>query len=215
MHEKPLPDDNEDGRTEARTNLFLAATMFAGGSSAAVKIRDLSPVGAQVESFDCPEVGSAISLERGRLSVHGRVSWSTKLRCGVRFATRISVRDWMANPVNFEQPRVAPAVASVNAGAVPLAARAERNPPADGLAEDLALVSSLLEMLGDRLASDPAIATAHAVALHDLDIARQTLIVLAAIETAGEPERSEGVRRLGNLRIRGAQALGAPPLDSL
>ncbi len=209
MHEKPLPDDNEDGRREARTNLFLAATMLAGGSSAAVKIRDLSPVGAQVESFACPEVGSAISLERGRLSVHGRVSWSTKLRCGVRFATRISVRDWMANPVNFEQSRVAPAVASVDAGAVPLAARAERNPPADGLAEDLALVSSLLEISSQGLASDPAIVKAHGLKLQNLDIALQTVTVLAAIEAAIEPQRSAGIRRLEELRLSGSQALAA------
>ena len=206
MHEKPSPDSGIDGRTEARTNLFLAATMLAAGSASAVTIRDLSPIGAQVESLIFPEVGSAITLARGRLSVPGHVSWSTKRRCGLHFATRISVVEWMANPINQELQRVDRAVAIVKAGAVTLAAPLNRQVAVDEIAEDLTRLSYLLEMLGDSLAGDPAVIAAHGVALQNLDIALQTLTVLAATVRSDDPRNA---RRLGELRASTAQALGS------
>src|SRR5688572_18679488 len=177
MHDNPVSDSDHDARSEGRTNLFLAATMHAGGNATAVKIRDLSPIGAQVESSTFPEVGSAMTLARGHLSVQGQVSWSTQRRCGLRFSNRISVQEWMASPANLEQQRVDHAVAAVKAGAVPIAAPAHRFASAQGLADDLARVSRLLEKLGDALASDPALVTEYGIPLQNLDIAMQTLSV--------------------------------------
>lgn len=208
MRNNSLPDGGREVRAAPRTNLFLAATLLAGDKANQVKIRDLSPIGAQVESFTFPDVGSAMTLARGRLRVSGHVSWSTDRRCGLNFATRISVQEWMANPVNPEQLRVDHAVGVVKAGAGPLAPPGYHHEAADGLAEDLRRVSSLLEMLGDALASDPAIVAAHGITLQNLDIAMQTLTALAAIVEAGEPERAASMLRLDELRISGAQALG-------
>ena len=88
------------------------------------------------------------------------MTWCTERRCGLHFSSQISVQDWMANPVNREQRRVDRAVAVVKAGAVPLARR--RPPrrearPVLPMADDLRQVSRLLELLGDALASDPAL----------------------------------------------------------
>lgn len=204
MQDTPIPNEI-DGRAEGRTNLFLAATMLTGGSASEVKIRDLSPIGAQIESVTFPEVGSAITLTRGRLSVPGHVSWSTERRCGLHFATRISVVEWMANSVNQEQQRVDNAIAVVKAGALPLPAPANGQAAADALAEDLTQLSCLLEMLGDALAGDPAVVSAHGITLQNLDIALQTLTVLAAIVRSVDP--GGNARRLGELRVSTAQAL--------
>ena len=210
MQDNPRPRDGLKVRSAPRTNLFLAATLLAAGSATSVRIRDLSPIGAQVESFAIPEPGSAMTLTRGRLSVQGHVSWATERRCGLHFSTRVSIQEWMANPVNLEQQRVDHSVAAVKAGAVPLAVPGHGD-AAEGLADDLTRVSSLLEMLGDALASDPAIVAAHGITLQNLDIALQTLTALAATVYGDGPERAAGVRRLDELRISGAQALCAKP----
>ena len=47
-----------------------------------------------------------MTLVRGSLSVLGLVAWRNESRCGLKFASPVSVRAWMANPVNREQQRV-------------------------------------------------------------------------------------------------------------
>lgn len=208
MHENSLPDGGPDGRAAPRTNLFMAARLHAAGGAHAVKIRDLSAVGAQIESSLFPEVGSAMTLVRGRLSVQGHVAWSTERRCGLHFSTRISVPDWMANPINLEQQRVDHLVAVVKAGGVPYAAPDYRQAGvAQEIAEDLKGVAQLLEMLGDALAGDPAIVTGHGVTLQNLDIAAQTLTALAGSTHADSSKRAASMVRLADLRINCAQAL--------
>ncbi len=204
-------DGELNGRVDPRTNLFMAATVISGERSIAVKIRDLSSSGAQVEGREFPEVGSAMTLVRGRLSVRGHVTWSAERRCGLHFTKRISVSGWMASPVNGEQQRVDHVVAVVKAGAVPKATPGHPHPPAvEGLADDLRRVSKLLETLGDDLASDPAIVTGHGVMLQNLDIALQTLTVLAETVGSGEdPGDAVNRVRLDDLRISCDQALGA------
>lgn len=184
-------------------------------------IRDLSATGAQIETTLLPDVGSAIILARGYLAIQGHVTWCTERRCGLHFSSRISVQDWMANPVNREQQRVDHIVRAVKAGAVPLAARALAYAPActpapaletPGTASevaDLARVSQLLESLGDALASDPAIVGKHGTALQSLDIAMQTLTALAETMQADAPDQAACRARLAELRTSCAQALQA------
>ena len=206
---QPISRDGEvEGRTDPRTNLFLAASLISGERSIAVKIRDLSTSGGQVEGLEFPEVGSAMTLVRGSLSVRGHVAWSAERRCGLHFSTRISVSGWIASPANGEQQRVDHLVALVKAGAGPPAMPSHAPSAAEELAGDLTRVSKLLEMLGDELASDPAIVTGHGVLLQNLDIALQTLTVLA--ETVGGGDDSDAVNlvRLNDLRISCDQALG-------
>jgi hypothetical protein len=214
MQDNSRPNSEVEGRAAARVNLFMAATLKISGVETAVKIRDLSAIGAQVESALHPDIGSTMTLVRGRFSVQGSVAWCTERRCGLHFSTRISVADWMANPVNREQGRVDHVVALVKAGAVPLAPRAPVpvRPVAattERIAEDLRRVSQLLENLGDTLANDPAIVTGHGAQLQNLDIAVQTLVALAEAVRANPPPEAASVARLDELRASCAQALQA------
>ena len=92
---------------------------------------------------------------------------------------------------------------------MPLAKPGHPYPPAgEGLADDLKRVSRLLEMLGDALAGDPAIVTAHGVTLQNLDIALQTLTALAATVEGGDPgDAARSLLRLEELRLSCGQAL--------
>ena len=216
MQENLHPDRVVDGAAEARAvarrNLFMAATLHAADVATPVKIRDLSAAGAQVETPLLPAVGSLVTLSRGRLRIQGHVTWCTERRCGLHFSSQISVQDWMTNPVNHEQGRVDRAVAVVKSGAVPLAAVVSREArPVLPIADDLRQVSRLLELLGDALASDPALVTEHGTELQSLDLAVQTLTVLAETMDKGAPANAASIARLNELRVICGIALRARP----
>ena len=197
-----------DARAAARTNLFMAATLHWDDASAPVKIRDLSQVGAQIESWLHLETGTAVTLVRGRLSVAGWVTWSNERRCGLQFASPILVHDWMANPAHQAQQRVDHLVAVVKAGAVPLAQPAKPGAEtADELAGDLRRIARLLDKLGDALASDATTVAKHGIKLQNLDIAVQTLAALAEAAQPDAPAGAAGRARLGELRTSCVEAL--------
>ncbi|MEO6582552.1 MAG: PilZ domain-containing protein [Sphingomicrobium sp.] len=203
---EPISGDRPHARAAVRVNLFMAATLHSAGTETAVKIRDLSAGGAQIESPLMPEVGSPIILSRGRLSVRGSITWRNDRRCGIHFAAHISVAEWMANPVNREQQRIDHLVSAVKAGVAPrMPVAAPAIATSDGVAQDLARVSLLLENLGDALASDPAVIAHHGVALQNLDIAMQMLAALGGPNETGTPAR------LAELRKSCAQALANAP----
>lgn len=204
----PAEARESEARESVRSNLMLAAIVRSRGASHAGKIRDLSPAGAQIESPLQPEVGRVMTLVRGELSVEGHVSWSAAGRFGLFFAAPVSVSEWMAKPRNRHQQRVDALVAIVRADSPPLVMAADDGAwTAYGLAEDLQRLARLLEGLGDRLASDPAVATHHGSDLQSLDIALQTLCALAG---AIEPDSARGDAsraRLDALRISCDEAL--------
>jgi len=204
-----VPTDGvPDARAAARTNLFLAATLYSAAGAHPVKIRDLSALGARIEGERVPEAGSTMTLARGSLSVLGLVAWRSESRCGLQFASSVSVRDWMGNPVNREQQRVDHVVGLVKASAVPLAIPTPRaTETADDLAQDLRRVACLLEHLGDELASDLVVAANYGVKLQNLDIAVQTLSALAETIRTVDPEPASNMARLDELRKSCTEAL--------
>jgi hypothetical protein len=189
----------------------MAAILHAADATTPVKIRDLSAVGAQIETSLHLQVGSAVTLVRGGHRVHGQVTWSNERRCGFKFSSPISVSDWMANPAHRAQQRVDHLVAVVKAGAVPLAIPANHDAEApDELADDLRRVARLLNNLGDALANDAALVAQHGVELQNLDIALQTLTALAEMVQPGATPGA-GRARLGELRTSCLEALRTNP----
>jgi hypothetical protein len=215
MHDTSLPQhalegDEGNARGGARTNLFLAATLYSAAGTSPVKIRDLSSAGARIEGHVVPVVGEPIRLVRGSLSVVGLVAWRNADRCGLRFDASISVPGWMANPVNREQQRVDRPVRATHAGAVTRAIPAIR--PAetgDDMAQDLKRVVCLLELLGDELANDMLVAANYGTKLQYLDIAVQTLVALAESVGSGNLEPYRSLARLDSLRRSCIEALSA------
>jgi hypothetical protein len=207
-HKDAPPDGVAEARATARINLFMAATLHAADGAHPAKIRDLSAVGAQLESMFIPEVGSVITLARGSMKVRGKVTWRAGRRFGLQFASQISVPEWMANPLSRQQQRVDQVVAAVKEGSVPHEIPPEHTDFTTTLiAEDLTRVSQLLEILGDALAGDQTIVTKHGIPLQNLDIALQTLVTLADMIAPEGAERGKNLERLAELRISCAEAL--------
>lgn len=183
-----------------------------------VKIRNMSASGALVEGAAVPDPRMQVRLVRGSLSVPGIVVWAVEGRCGLRFSSIVSVRDWLAPPAKTQQQRVDDVVQLVKTGAVPLplqdsadagaTCRSDSSKDAE-LAEDLRRVSRLIEILGDELTSDEAIVGRFGNKLQDLDIALQTITAVAN-SLAGGPDAAGSTARLQNLRTSCAEALKRP-----
>lgn len=179
MEDKAVQAGVAETRAAARTNLFLAASLLSAGVAHPVRIRDLSAWGARVETAVVPEVGTEVRLVRGRLSIACHVSWSAEHFFGLRFASPVSVLEWMTHPVTHER-RCTDDLALPDRGAAAgaAAARLEAEKAARA-ARDLGRVSRLLESLSEALAGDPQVVARHGVKLHSLGLAMQTLAALA------------------------------------
>ncbi|HUE79632.1 MAG TPA: PilZ domain-containing protein [Sphingomicrobium sp.] len=218
MQQRDFPDGPvgiADSREATRANMFLAAILYAEGAPHSVKIRDMSVSGAQLEGSELPQIGSAVTLARGSLSVQGRVTWRTARRCGVQFGSRVAVRDWMAPTGNREQRRVDHVVSAIKAGVIPLMVSASHQQPTPSqIAEDLRRVSSLLQSLANALGSDCAVVRKHGNNLQNIDIAYQSIAALAdavEAELLATPEISS---RLEDLRLSCEEALRLLPAQN-
>jgi hypothetical protein len=172
-----------EARAAARTNLFMAATLVSGDASHAVKIRDLSEIGARIETLLPIEVGAAVTLVRGTRSVHARVGWHAQRFCGLSFASPISVQDWIASPVNAEREAVAP-LAELEV------LRRSQNSESPG--EELTRVSRWLEAFGKTLSNDPQVVFKHGTQLFSLGLAARALGALAKTMQGESSQESLG-----------------------
>jgi hypothetical protein len=188
--------------------MFLAAVLRLADSSLPVKIRNMSSTGALVEGPTIPELDSAVHLIRGSLAVAAQVAWSEQGRCGLRFSSLVSIREWLAPPSNREQLRVDDAVRLVKAGAIPLHVGAQAHDSAwlTELGLDLRAVRRLLEGHCDDMMTSPEAMMRFGERLQNLDIVLQTIAAVADMLVGDADERST-VSRLQNLRVSTRQAL--------
>ncbi|MEO5773111.1 MAG: hypothetical protein ABIQ32_03200 [Sphingomicrobium sp.] len=140
-----------DIRDGARRTMFLGALLCRGTEEAPVKIRNMSALGALVDSPIVPAPNSLIQLVRGHYVATGRVVWSGGGRCGIRFCSEISVNDWLA-PIEAQR---APPVASEPRATAPLQhVEPAAAPQAEPAPDDLRKAAALVEKVARTLAAD-------------------------------------------------------------
>ena len=141
---RPVPE-TRDG---SRRNMFLGASLRRGPDQVAVRIRNMSALGALVDSPLVPDPNSAVELVRGLYVARGRVVWSEQRRCGIRFTAEVSVNDWLAPLEGQRTPPPQPAHALPAAPEPPeIAARPpqQEHPACDDLNEVARLVGRDLD----------------------------------------------------------------------
>lgn len=189
--------------------------MQAGAEQAPVKVRNLSSTGALIETPIAPVEGTTVHLLRGPLIAEGTVIWSSSKRCGLRFSSEVSLKDWLAAPAAVHQQRVDEMVALAKAGQL-------SGPPELAVSQDVAraarlqadvqgdleAVIALLQDLENDVASSSETVARHGMKLQNLDLAMQMLRAMSA-ETAPDSTRvSVSSAKLKDLRVACATALG-------
>lgn len=177
-------DMGVESRQQRRSSLFLAAVLRSETEQVPARVRNMSLKGAMVEAPICPPKGTKVQLIRGSLIAHGEVMWTEGGQCGLRFASDVSVKDWLAAPSKVEQQRVDEIVSLVKAGAIPAEFGGARPEGSELQAEDRAVseleqVVALLLSLEDDLAASNETLQRHAPMLQNLDIAVQMLRAIA------------------------------------
>ena len=77
--------DTTQSRQARRSHVLMEASIEANGVTTAVKLRNLSPNGALVESALLPAVGCPVVFRKKELNLGGRVAWVTADRAGIAF----------------------------------------------------------------------------------------------------------------------------------
>jgi hypothetical protein len=86
-----------DPRLDDRSNVFLSATMRSATKSFAVRIRNISAMGALVEGAALPGEHERAQLNRGNLSADCEVAWENGELRGLRFDGSVDVGAWVRN----------------------------------------------------------------------------------------------------------------------
>lgn len=174
-------EESQEARDGMRRNMFLGALLRRGAEQAAVKIRNMSTLGALIDSPLVPEPNSPIELVRGPLVAHGRIVWSEPRRCGIRFNSKVSVNDWLA-PLEGQPAHVPPRnrVSIVPPRTDRIEEPAPQEAPANDGDGDLQEIARLIDKVARRLASDPMFVRLHMTEARDLMRASQVMARLCA-----------------------------------
>jgi hypothetical protein len=170
-------------RVESRSNIFVMATMYAGGGSTPVRVRNMSRTGALVEAPALPAVGTSVRLSRGSLTVGGDIMWVSDGRAGLRFADSVTVTDWIPLGKRGSGQQLIDEIvhrARVSGPAQPVPATVE-------IADEMVQLRQMLERVAEELAFDPAVLTQHGPALQMIEAVVQGLSKLALNAGASLP----------------------------
>ncbi len=156
--------------------MFLVATLYFGGASSPVRVRNMSATGALIEGASLPETGATAILRRGALEVPATAAWSKAGKGGLAFVGSVDVSDWLPAKDGKRQTQVDQiafgmkhAVPTAAPAVVPVIAPVR---PTIAVLAELAELQAQLGELGDRLAGD-AFVLAHHPEVQILDAAGQ------------------------------------------
>lgn len=184
METTPSPEH----RIEPRSNLFVIATLYVGGGSAPVRVRNMSRSGALIEGATLPPVDSAVRLCRGSLNVSGRLVWLDQRKAGLRFDTRVVVADWLPNGKRAGQQMIDQMVHETRLGTGHgISPPRTLSPMAGALHDEMLALSASLQRAAEALAADSVVAACHSGPLQTIDIAAQALAKLAALNAPPAP----------------------------
>jgi hypothetical protein len=163
-----------DKRSEGRANVFLTASLDAGATVAAVRIRNVSSRGALIEGTSLPAIGTRVRLLRGQLCALGELAWVSLGQAGINFTTEIKVEQWVKRVDAVGQERVDGVIAALRgSGKVPTELQG-----AESIAS-LATISAELDEICERLANAPDMSIKFGEDLLKLDSIAQSLRRLA------------------------------------
>lgn len=154
--------------------------MHADAAGGAVRLCNISPIGALIEGDALPGVGEEVELRRGPLAMPGRIVWRGGEQAGVSFDERTEVEDWLPNAhpqrvVDRVFQRIMEEQRLAETGGTPLAPLHASFITVD----DMTRVATALDELADALSEDDDVVIRHAIKLQSLDIAAQLLRKLA------------------------------------
>ena len=86
-------ENGSSQRQSARKPVLLSATLEADGTRTAVRLRNLSELGALVEGANLPLVGTRALFERGALRIGATIAWAGGGAAGITFERQLDASE--------------------------------------------------------------------------------------------------------------------------
>ncbi|QNP44713.1 PilZ domain-containing protein [Sphingomonas sediminicola] len=102
-----MDERNCQNRRSRRSQVLLVAKLEHGGTSQAVKLRNLSAEGALVESEKLPIEGTSVHFVRNELNAQGRVVWVNGHYAGIAFDSKLEPSEVLRH-VPVPRPKLQP-----------------------------------------------------------------------------------------------------------
>ena len=102
-----MEESNCQNRRSRRSQVLLVAKLEHGGTSQAVKLRNLSAEGALVESDSLPIEGTSVHFVRNELNAQGRVVWVNGRYAGIAFDSKLEPSEVLRH-VPAPRPKIQP-----------------------------------------------------------------------------------------------------------
>jgi hypothetical protein len=102
-----MDERNCQNRRSRRSQVLLVAKLEHGGTSQAVKLRNLSAEGALVESEKLPIEGTSVHFVRNELNAQGRVVWVNGRYAGIAFDSKLEPSEVLRH-VPVPRPKLQP-----------------------------------------------------------------------------------------------------------
>ena len=166
-------------RVASRSNVFLAATLYAQNKAVPIRIRNLSDHGAMLEGASLPGEGEKVQLQRGSLSATAQVAWQRDQFRGVWFDDPIEVAFWVKAVGHSGQRRVDMVLSALRQKPV----RQPHTLPSAGSPDALTTLGAELQGICERLAALPNMSVQLAEELLKLDGVAQSLMKVGQART--------------------------------
>lgn len=167
---------SEDGRSESRSNIFVAATLSSAEITGPVRIRNMSRQGALVEGSVLPSAGSRVRVSRGSLRASGIIAWRNANRAGIQFESVVAVSEWLPRGPGTPQQKIDEIVFAHKTGA--MVSPEPASTPQD-MQDELRQLEQMLRKVAEDFARDGLVCERHLASVQLLDGAADKLAGLA------------------------------------
>ncbi len=184
-------------KAAGRTSTLLSARIcWAGGENKAF-IRNISEMGALLETEAELTPRESVTLKRDDLEVEGHVVWAKDHSCGIRFLSTVDPTVWIGE----EKPKT-PTLASASLKQLLEEGKDVNSLIEKRLAEEIAFAARLIENFGDTLSRDAVICNRYPTQLQNISIALQMLTEISYIVSSNDKLAEVESRSTGPMKAR-------------
>lgn len=183
-------EKDAEAREVHRTNTMLAATASVGRSSWEVKIRNISALGAMVETPVRPSVKSSITLKRGSAFAAGEVIWTNNRAAGIKFFEQIDKSPWLSVPIHEAIEPTATSDIECTPSESQTACEFDDVILNRRVAEEIAYVARVVKATATLLAEDPILRIRYCSKMQELSMAVDELNSLGAVIISDNKEEA-------------------------
>lgn len=184
-------------KASGRTSTLLSARICWAEEEAPAFVRNISEMGALLETDASLAQNESIVLKRENLEVNGYVVWAKDHTYGIKFLSSVDPTDWIGEASPKTTTAAASSLKRLLDEGQDVSSLIEKR-----LSEEIAYSSRLLENIGDTFTKDAVLCNRYPTQLQNISIAIQMLTEIGAVLSASDKLSEVENRVTGPMKIR-------------